>query len=253
MSAISASLDRLLSRARFVDLSPQICSHMHRWPAHPDVNIIADARNHDQHGYYLQMLVMPEHSGSHVDAPAHVHRHLMDRTIDTYAVDRLLKPGKKVDARALDLQPGQTLSLAQYTRLAEEQGITITPGDIALVQFGWDIYLTDPEHNPQGVGSWWGGNAPGFTEELCAWFAEQKVTAVGTDTAGCDIAVVDGKILSAFGHDTYFLPRDILILEGLYGLDQLPGEFYFMALPLKIKNGSGSPLRAIAVVDGENL
>ena len=72
--------------------------------------------------------------------------------------------------------------------------------------------------------------------------------AVGSDTASADLGQKDNVIVSDFGHRLYFLPKDILIIEGLLDLGRAPAEFYFIALPLKIKGGSGSPLRPVGVV-----
>jgi kynurenine formamidase len=241
-----ALLAEALARCRVIDLSPVIRSHMPMWPPHPDMLIIADARTHEQHGYFCQTLLMPEHTGSHVDAPAHIHPHLMDRTIDTYPADHLIRPGKKVSAVSLDLEPGQLLTLGDFQRLSTEQGVTVHSDDVVLVEFGWDSRADDD--GTADVRNWWGKNEPGFAEDLCAWLADRRVRAVGTDTAACDVAVRDGKILSAYGHRQYFLPNDILIIEGLRRLSEVPPEFHFIALPLRLDGGSGSPLRAIAVV-----
>jgi len=248
MNSFVQTLGGLLGAASFVDISPVLSTNMDGWQAHPQISIINDSRSHERDGYYLQLLVMPEHVGSHVDAPAHVHESLMHRTIDTFPVDALLRPGRKVSATSLDLQPGEQLTLGDFARLADEQGVQVHPGDIVLVEFGWDKHKdrSDGGTPAAASGSWWGGNAPGFAEDLCQWLAAAGPAAVGTDTAACDIAVKDGRILSAYGHDTYFLPKDILILEGLRGLDRVPGEFFFMALPLRIQSGSGSPIRAVA-------
>jgi arylformamidase len=248
MSSNLKQLANLIGQCQAVDLSPVIRSNMVGWPEHPQVSVISDARNHQQHGYFCQTLLMPEHSGSHVDAPAHVHPHLMDRTIDTYRPDKLLGPGKKVSAVALGLRPGDALTLADFQRLAAEQDVLPEAGDVVLVEFGWDTYADSAEDYGVKDRNWWGGNEPGFAEDLCAWLAETGVRAVGTDTAACDAVVVNGQILSAPGHEKYFLPNDILIIEGLRGLDRLPGEFLFVALPLKLHQGSGSPLRAVALV-----
>ena len=250
MESLAAKMERLLSGARFIDISPVLSTSMDGWQSHPEITIISDSRSHEKDGYYLQLLVMPEHVGSHVDAPAHVHESLMHRTIDTFPVDTLLRPGKKISAASLNLQPGEQLTLGAFTELAEGQGVDVRAGDIVLVEFGWDKHK-DATEPPAAAENWWGGNAPGFAEDLCEWLASVGPTAVGTDTAACDIAVKDGKIRSSFGHDTYFLPKDILILEGLCNLNRLPGEFFFMALPLHIRNGSGSPIRAVAVCQPE--
>lgn len=242
------NLSAILSAARFVDLSPTISSNMPGWSTHPSVTVISDARTHEMHGYFCQVLLMPEHTGSHVDAPAHVHSNLMDRTIDTYPLNKLIAPGKKLDATSLDLQPGDLLTLEQFKALASEQRFDVRAGDVVLVEFGWDRYLRDDFRTSPAARRWWGENEPGFAEDLCAWLAEADIAAVGTDTAACDSAVIGGTVTAEYGHAKYFLPNDILIIEGLTGLDQLPNEFFFIGTPLRIAGGSGSPFRAIGVI-----
>lgn len=246
MTSLSA-IKSVFAGSEVIDLAPTLYPNMPHWPTHPDISFVADARNHRQHGYFLQMLLMPEHSGCHVDAPSHVHEHLMNETIDTFPPDCLIGPAKKIDASGVGLEPGEVLSRATFESLAASQQVTVEHGDIVLVEFGWDEHLDSAGEQEAGQQNWWGMNEPGFAEDLCAFLAQQEVRAVGTDTAACDIAELDGAIVSAYGHATYFLPNKILIIEGLYGLNRLPGEFLFLASPLNIRGGSGSPIRPIAL------
>jgi kynurenine formamidase len=96
--------------------------------------------------------------------------------------------------------------------------------------------------------TWWSSNAPGFTEDLCRELHDLGVRAVGSDDPTCDMAWVDAEPTAAFGHLEYFLPKDIYILENLESLGKLPPVVFFAALPLKIANGTGSPLRPVAFV-----
>jgi arylformamidase len=242
----ATQLASVLSRCEVIDLAPLLYTNMPRWPTHPDLAIIDDARNFDQNGYFLQTLVFPEHVGCHVDAPAHFHSTLAHRTIDTFAPDCVMGPAKKFDVSALDLKPGDLLSVSQFSRAAERNGLSLQEGDIALVEFGWDKHL--PGGDAGRPSDWWGSNNPGFSEELCSLLAERRVKAVGTDTVSADLAQNDGAPVADHGHRTYFLPRDILIIEGLRNLASAPASFYFIALPLKIRGGSGSPLRPIGLV-----
>jgi kynurenine formamidase len=98
--------------------------------------------------------------------------------------------------------------------------------------------------------SFWGNNMPGLDEAACAYLAEAAVVAVASDTAACDNAVVDGQIGDAHGHSHWFLPRGILIVEGLHGLALVPPTGLLVALPLKIAGGSGSPLRVLLLHRG---
>lgn len=242
-------LAALLDRYEAVDLSPQLYTNMPQWPTHPDVAFVPDARNFEQDGYFLQLMVMPEHSGCHVDVPAHAHPDRPTETIDSFAPTVLWGPAKKIDVSGRDWQPGELLGLAEFRERAAAEGISIEQGDIAIVEFGWDRYLEGAETD-HAKGRWWGSNMPGFAEDLCRYLGEARPRAIGTDTAGCDIAVVNGAVRpdEMWGHRTEFLPRGILLVEGLSNLALVPSTFYFVALPLRIRGGSGSPLRPVALV-----
>ena len=69
------------------------------------------------------------------------------------------------------------------------------------------------------------------------------------DTAACDVACRDGEILSGHGHAQYFLPNGILIVEGLQGLSKVPTSGLFLAMPLKIGGGTGSPVHVLLLSD----
>src|SRR4051812_22519999 len=123
-------LAKMIASCEIIDLAPLLVPNMPRWPTHPDLAIIDDARSHDEHGYFLQTLIIPEHVGCHVDAPAHAHKTLAHKTMDTFAADCIMGPAKKVDVSDLDLQPGSLLTLAQYQAAADKAGITVEAGDI---------------------------------------------------------------------------------------------------------------------------
>jgi kynurenine formamidase len=53
-----------------------------------------------------------------------------------------------------------------------------------------------------------------------------------------------------YAHKRYFLPNGLPLIESLASLETLPPRCFFIALPLKIKGGSGSPIRPIAIVPG---
>jgi kynurenine formamidase len=53
----------------------------------------------------------------------------------------------------------------------------------------------------------------------------------------------------AYGHVSAFLPRGILIVEGLTGLARVPATGLFLALPLKIAEGTGSPVRVVLLTE----
>lgn len=197
---------------------------------------------HDGVGVAANRISLAEHTGTHVDAPFHFVPG--GETIDEVAPDALLlRPYKKFDLSSLDPQPGQLFSEEDLREAAERGRFVLAADDVAIIEMGWD------RHWPTGGGdntkSFWGLNMPGLDESACSYLTEAGVVAVASDTAACDNAVVDGEIGEAHGHSHWFLPRGILIVEGLRGLASVPASGLFVALPLKIKGGTGSPLRVL--------
>lgn len=123
-------------------------------------------------------------------------------------------------------------------------GDQVGQGEIALVNFGWyDRYWRTDER-----AQWYATNAPGLHRSVGDLFATRGIRAVGTDTIATETALVGGAPGEAWGHMEYWLPRGILLIEELANLARLPARCFFMALPLKIKNGSGSPIRPVALI-----
>lgn len=234
-----------LKKLKVYDVSLTLDTNMPNWPGHPSMAIVRDARNFEQNGYFAQTLIMSEHTGSHVDAPAHAVRSMPDATIDKIPCDVLVGPYKKYDLIAYDYKAGEALDLETVRAVEKKDGFSIEPGDIVLLQFGWDKYYK-PESKNMAERLWWATNSPGLTEETCKYFVERKIRAIGTDSLGCDAPYKDNVDLApSFGHDKYFLPNNILIMESLGTLRDAPATGIFLAVPLKIKGGSGSPIRPI--------
>ncbi|UCF92874.1 MAG: cyclase family protein [Desulfobacterales bacterium] len=224
-----------------VDLPPTIETGMPRWPTHPVV-VVNPSITHAHDGYYCQTLLMGEHTGSHVDAPAHILPDRMDRTIDTFPPNYLMAPAKVTSLVHRDFKPGELLKTDDLAAWEKEWHLSLDEGEVALLDFGWHrrYWRSDREW------AWYALNSPGFDESACEFLANRKLRAIGVDTIACDEAVVDGRSSGTPGHREYFLPNDILVMECLANLEKLNPTCFFVALPLKIKNGSGSPLRAVA-------
>jgi kynurenine formamidase len=235
-------LAQLWKQFECIDLTARLENFMPRWPTHP-VTIIHPSITHETDGYFCQTLFLSEHTGTHVDAPAHSIPQLSEHTIDKVAVDHLSALAKVLDFSDRSLKPGDLLSGDDLEQKVASLGIQINKGDIVLLNFGWmDKYWQVGQN-----WTWYGSNSPGLEESACAYLASKDIRAVGCDTVACDIAVVDGKASAGPGHLKYFLPNNILIIECLTNLSKLKSECFFITLPLKIKGGSGSPVRAMAL------
>jgi kynurenine formamidase len=191
-------------------------------------------------------LRMAEHTGAHVDAPFHFDPD--GPTMDRVPIESLLlKPYKKYDLSDKEPGPGDLIGLEQLKAAEARGGFELEAGDVAIVETGWDRYLPDgPDARDP---DWWGRNQPGLSDEACEYIADSKVVAVASDTAACDLACKDGEIVAGHGHESHFLPRGILIVESLQGLAEAPATGIFLALPLKIEGGTGSPLRVVLLTE----
>ena len=233
-----ASLLAALREFRVHDASPPIAPGKPMFVAY-DGPELTQLFGHDEAGAAANRIAMAEHTGTHVDAPFHFDRN--GSTIDRVSPDALLlRPYKKFDLTARSPAPGELIAADALLAAAASGGFALEPGDVAIVEMGWDRHL------PSGPGdAFWGRNEPGLAEDACRYLAQAGVVAVASDTAGCDVPCVDGEIGHGHGHSSWFLPRGILVVEGLRGLAEVPATGLFVALPLRIVGGTGSPVRVL--------
>jgi kynurenine formamidase len=224
--------------ARVVDLSHTLEEHSPHYPTHSKFyhNLWSSYWHGDRSLTY--QVTMSEHSGTHVDAPAHFvsdanpAAHL---TIDCVPLTRLIGRGIRIDCRRL--QAGEVVPEATIAQWEERHG-GVRSGDIVLFDFGWSSrWALRPQHQSY-IADW-----PGVAPETAECLIRREVAAIGVDTLSPDspAALRSGPI------HPQLLEKHVLIIENLCNLDQLPDFFAFVALPLKIGAGSGSPVRAIAL------
>lgn len=242
-NGFTLALDRLLRGARCVDLSQTIHSGMPKWSTHGSI-LVEKLAVHERDGYYNQGLRLTEHSGTHVDAPAHTQPMRMADTVDHVPPGYLLAPAVVYDLRPLNLKAGEAAGAEEFLELEERSGERVGAGEIALFCFGWDRYW-----DPSVEVGFYSLNAPGLAPSVCRLLLERGVRAAGSDTMAFDSAMIDGKGVGESAGHQLLLGNGILLVENLKSLTELPSRCYFMALPLKIKEGSGSPIRAVAFCD----
>lgn len=242
-------LHTLMNSARIFDLSPMIENDMPRFPTHPPV-IINKTVTHAHDGYYCQTVFIPEHAGAHVDSPYHIHEKLIEKTIETFPVNFLIGLCKVIHLEKRDWKPGECATAKDIFAWEEESGERIEANDIVLFNFGWlKKYWTTGKN-----WAWYSMNEPGLSEDASELLLSRRIKAIGSDTVACGTALEDGKPNpdapppnNCWIHNN-LLSKDILILECLANMEKIPNACFFMAFPLKIKNGSGSPIRPVAIV-----
>lgn len=244
VGAVAATL-AAFSRLTVHDVSPTIDANLPVWFMY-EPPVITPIVRHDQGGAAVNTISLNEHTGTHVDAPFHFDAD--GQTMAEVPVDALLlRPYCKYDLTQDDHQPGDLVGLEHLKAAEARGGFALEPGDVAILEIGWDRNLPGGANGRDQT--WWGRNQPGLTDEACEYLADLGVAAVACDTAACDVAALDAEMSGAHGHTSAFLPRGILIVEGLTGLAGVAATGLFLALPLKIADGTGSPVRVVLLTE----
>ncbi|MEZ0345218.1 MAG: cyclase family protein, partial [Infirmifilum sp.] len=172
------------------------------------------------------LLMMVEHTMTHVDSPAHFIEGAP--TIDEVPLERFMGRGVVVDVSHLGPKAPVTREILEEAL----RGHGVGKGWVVLLRTGYDAKAGTPE--------WF--DHPGLDESGARYLASLEVNAVGIDAPSIDQAPFPG-------HKT-LLPKGIVIFEKLTNLGELLGKtFTFYAFPLKIHKGSASPVRALALLE----
>ncbi len=188
-------------------------------------------------GYNTYMVLVFEHAGTHVDAPIHL-AGTNGETIDHVPLDRWMGPIDCLDLSSK--KPREFVNKGDIEDWERQYGL-IGEGDIVLFNLGW-------EHNwkvPSGVEKQpYLSNNPGLSVEAAEYLADKGVKLVGGD-----IPTIDSDADPEERAHKALLPKGILILENAANLGRVPPKgAFFVGLPLKISGGTGSPVRAVAIV-----
>ena len=206
---------------RIIDLSLPIDNNM------PGVDI-STARKLQKDGWNATTLSLYSHCGTHMDAP----RHFLPEGRTLEAQDLSVVVGRAI---VLDIAPAKPKQLIQIDDLTEIRD-AIEPGCRILFRTDWHKRYGTPEYRNE---------LPRISLELANWLVEQKVGLIGVEPPS--VADVNNMQELTDVHQTLFR-GDVVIVEGLANLDQISEKSVeFVALPMKVMNGDGSPVRAIAI------
>lgn len=185
-------------------------------------------------------ILMNEHTGTHVDAPGHFvpPGHPQHRWIDETSLDQWMGPAAVLDCR--DVSQRDRV-MPDRIRAWEDQHSPLTEADIVIFNFGWWKKWKLRPGDAEFLKDW-----PGFAEQSVDLLIERHVKAVGVDTPSPDAYASAGDPV----HHK-LLSHGIGIIENLANLDVLPPRCYLVSLPLRIRGGTGSPVRALALVPHE--
>src|SRR4051812_11979414 len=215
----------------------------------PGVSIDVISR-YDERGpaWYWNTLRFGEHTGTHFDAPVHwvTGKDLPQNGCDTIPARRFVGPACVIDVeREVARDPDFLLTPARIATWEAEHG-RIPPGAWLLLRTGWSR-RTDPQAVLNVAAD--GPHSPGFHADASRLLAHDRdVLGVGVETIGTDAGQA-GTFDPPFPNHGIMHGAGKFGLASLCNLDRLPATgAVVIAAPLKIVNGSGSPLRVIAIV-----
>lgn len=194
----------------------------------------------------VNVMIMGDHAGTHFDAPAHFLHDTSNpirKCVDE--IDPMALTGHAVKLTFGPFPAENCTVGAEDIQAWEKANLEIQPDDIVILDYQWGRDKWKPTDVSNEFMEGW----PGLSQSGVDYLMEKKVRVIGTDCASIDAA--DGAGFVFPGHFG-FLPNGYLVLENLKDLHKLPVEFIFMALPLKIKEAGGSPIRALALVPKES-
>ena len=210
--------------SRVIDLTHTICENMPVYPGTEQPQIIKPCTI-EANGFVEHQLTFFTHTGTHIDAPAHILPH--GKTLDQMSVEMFIGSGAVIDLRVIQGREIQLSHLIPFQHLFESS-------QFILLHTGWSQYWGQEAYF---------SNYPVLTVEAAQWVQGFKLKGIGMDMISID------------GTDTPSLPihhillESGIIIENLTQLEQLPQSgFTFCCFPLKLVAADGSPVRAVGIV-----
>ena len=214
---------------KIIDLTLTVSNKIPTFPGSPQPTFIP-WENIKEDGYNLELLFLSSHTGTHMDAPHH-----------------FLEKGVKIHEISLK----KLVSEAVLIKSKKKGGESITKTDIQkfekkhgkIENFSSVIFYTGWQKNLQK--KYYFTKNPGLSVSAAKYLASKKINLVGIDSPSIDLGT-DSK----FSVHQIFAKKGMLIVENLANLEKIKSsKFHLVVLPLKLKNATGSPVRAIAFVE----
>ncbi len=210
-----------------IDLTLTISQSLPTFPGSPKPNFIPWSKIKSD-GYNLELLFLSSHTGTHLDAPFHFMQN--GSKIHQISPSRLIS-----DAILIRLRKGhnQLISKKDIINFEKRHG-KINKNSTVIFSTGWQKNL---------LKKYYFINNPGLSDSAAKYLISKKINLVGIDSPSIDM----GKN-SRFSVHHILAKKNILILENLTNLEKISGiNFKLIVLPLKLKDATGSPVRAVAI------
>ena len=208
-----------------IDLSLTISESIPTFPGSPKPQFISWSNIKDD-GYNLELLFLSSHTGTHLDAPYH-----------------FAKNGLKIHEIPLDRLTGKGILI----KLKKSKNSSITKSDITsyekkngkIPNYSSVFFYTEWQKNLK-KNNYFTEN-PGLDSSSAKYLASKKINLVGIDSPSIDLGTDE-----TFAVHHILSKNNILIVENSANMNKIQSkEFHFTILPLKLKNATGSPVRAV--------
>ncbi len=211
---------------KYLDLTLTVSESIPNFPGSPSPQFIAWSTIKDD-GYNLELLFLSSHTGTHLDAPYHFTK--KGAKIHQIPITRLIGDALLIKIKKVKDQMITKKDLLDFERKNGE-----------IKNFSSIIFFTDWQKNLNK--KFYFTNNPGLSKSATNYLVSKKINLVGIDSPSIDLGT-DKR----FTVHKILAKNNILIVENLSNLEKIPTlEFDFIILPLKLKDATGSPVRAIA-------
>lgn len=228
-------------KGKIIDLSQEIYTGMPVYPGHAKT-VIWEHMSHEESArtlgtgfsYQSSGIMMCDHGPTHIDSVSHLSTNPTAPSVDEIPLKHCITPAICLDVSDVPRQTqfGPEKIQAELKRW----NLDILPGDTVLFYTAhFDRYYGQPEYAT---------HQPGLTRE-----ATEFIIGKGAVNFGVDNTSPDMWLDKSYPCHMVCRERQVTHIENLCNLDQLVGKrFTFVALPLRIRKGTGSPLRAAAII-----
>lgn len=208
---------------KVIDLTHTLREDMPVFPGTEPPKIL-DGNTIERDGFAEKILTFYTHTGTHIDAPCHIHPH--KRSLDEFPVDKFMGRGIVIDVKGVE-------AIDRATLIENEKAID--ESDFVFFSCGWEKRWGSPEYYT---------NFPALTEDAARWLSLKDLKGIGIDAISLDRMEDEHLPIHRI-----LLEREFIFIENLKNLEKLVGRtFTLSCLPLRFEGADGAPVRAVALL-----
>jgi len=225
---------------RVIDLSQPLSNESQLHPFFPTVQVLRHIQHSDatgdQKSFDAQMIITSNHAATHVDALGHFDPDPKAAKIDEMPLDTFCGDAVCIDVR--EYPKGHEVTVAEMEAAIAASGQEIRHGDILL-------FCTDHYNKTAGTPAFLDGFS-GVAAECVYWMKDKGVKIFGVETISPDLVYQTG----AYTNHRACAEVGITHFENLNNLKEVVNQrFQFFGFPLRIVPATGSPIRAVGIVE----